>query len=206
MPTYDKKTKKILITAAVIIILIIAFEIFFQTRKTTVNITSDPVNIEVDIGQSIYQTPTTIKIKPGKYRVWGLKEKYLTYDKFNKFYYGKENNLYIKLEVDPEPEPTEGAPPPGYVEKKPQIKNLPYENNHFRILWDIAYNKYIIVPKIPFGPEDAPVETMRNNWNQYQQYSKEALDWMKNQGVTPSKDNIIWWMQDFWPEGAAINF
>ena len=107
------------------------------------------------------------------------------------------------MNPEKEPEPEEGAPPKGF--KRPVSKiNLPYSTDHFQVQWDSAWGKYLIVPNIPFDASSSPKDQLKKHWKKYVEYGKEALNWLKSQGVKPTKDNIIWWADEWWPKGAHI--
>jgi hypothetical protein len=94
----------------------------------------------------------------------------------------------------------EGSPGPAI--------EVPYNARHFRILWDASTDlgRYEIVPRIPFGgPRDQPPQYyFRKYWRQYVQYGREALRYLEGCGVRPTKANITWWGQEWWPKGAEI--
>ena len=201
-----EKWKKIVFTGILLflIFILIAYLIdFYLKRKTQLSITSEPDKITVVVNNKGYQTPAIIKgVKPGSTRIEAYTDGYQFQVRYIDIKKGKLNQLQILLEKDTESQPTEGAPTE--PEPTPQIKNLPYITDHFRISWDSAYNKYLIVPSIPFIPDQSPEDRLAQNWQQYESRGIEAIAWLKKQGVKPTKDNIDWWMQEFWPEGKSI--
>ena len=195
------KKFKIIILALIILVLVYFVYSYFLLIK--IEITSSPDNIEVYIDNKDYVTPMHIKIRSGKYNIWGVKEGYEIYNQkieFNR----KEKNLNIVLSLSNEKEPKEGAPIKELP--TPQISDLPVETDHFIVRWDSAYLKYLIVPNIPFNKFNAPQYFFETYWVDYEKYAKEALLWIKNKGVTPSQANIMFWGQEWWPAGKTINF
>lgn len=198
--------KKILIIGFIFIVLLIVFLTimgWIKTAHTVLKIESVPAKIGIVINNQEYETPLNTQIKPGTYTIWGFLEGYKTYKKEFKVQSGIENYLKIEMQVETEALPPEGAPTS--PEPTPQITNLPYQTDHFKVDWDSAYNKYRITPDIPFTAADSPQNQFKENWNQYEQYGKEALTWIKTQGVQPTEENIEWWGQEWWPEGANLN-
>jgi len=102
--------KTLIIAGAIVIILIILIIITTTVRNRPVNFTviSEPNNIEIYVDNQRYETPLSIKIKPGSYTIWGLKEGYAPYKESFQIKKGQDNQLNIKLEQ--EQEPPEGAP------------------------------------------------------------------------------------------------
>jgi hypothetical protein len=204
MPQKQKTIIAVGFVAMVFVILLAYSYIKQENKKTFLKITSEPSRIEIYIGnkREKYQTPVTIPMAPGKYTIWGAKTGYETAQQQVAVKRGQTNNLHIQLKKAIEP--PEGAPlnPP----TQPKIKNLPFETDHFRVDWDENNQKYLLVPNIPFTAFEAPQVQIKNNWNLYEKYAKEALEWLKKQGVTPTKNNIEWWAEEWWPEGKTISF
>jgi len=110
---------------------------------------------------------------------------------------------------------------PGHVEKRATLTNyaflkkqytvtlLPnvnYENAHVSIQYTSEKQVYIIVPKIDFPIPDDPKAQLASQWNIYEKYAKEALDYIKSRGVDPKTLPIEWWLQDWWPTGKRIEY
>ena len=90
-----------------------------------------------------------------------------------------------------------------------QFKQLPTENDHFKITYDASQNSLTIVPKIPFDSSEAPATFFQQYWTGYQNYAYEALDWLSAHQMdqtfrTNFGVKIIWWGQEWWPAGAKI--
>lgn len=195
--------KKILITIGVtfLLILLIIILISFFGPKPSLSITSSPKNIDIYIGDNQYETPVIIKnFRDKEITVYGSKAGYQLYTKKIKFQTGKKFDLNIVMEKILD-EPPEGAPLSDTQESK--IKNLPFENDHFRVSWDPEYSKYLIAPNIPFDMSQPPEDFLKQYWNDYKTYGIEALNWIKTQGINPTKDNIKWWGQELWPTDVS---
>ena len=165
------------------------------------DITSEPKNIDVYINNKQYISPTRISLKAGTYLVWGSKEGYEVYKQRYTVKSLGRNTLFIKLTPLVTAGPPEGAP---LEEITPKVQNLPHVTDHYRIEWRADLNKYFIIPEIPFNGDANPFDELSRSWPQYETYGKEALAWLKSQGVTPTKDNIEWWGQEWWPAEKSL--
>ncbi len=168
----------------------------------TLNITSEPKNINVYINNKKYASPARISLKAGTYLVWGSQEGYEVYKQRVAVKSLGKNNLVIKLT------PLVTAGPPGgeplLGSESPKIQNLPHKTAHYSIQWRADLNKYFIVPEIPFDGDANPYDELSRSWPQYDAYGKEALEWLRSQGVTPTNDNIGWWAEEWWPAGKTM--
>lgn len=97
------------IIIAVLLVIIIILSIINRS-PVSVMLTSPQSPIDVYIDNEHFVTPTTIKLKPNTYTIWGAKIGYLTYKK--DFTVSRKNSsLNIIMEVDPNAGyPPEGAP------------------------------------------------------------------------------------------------
>lgn len=198
----DPRFKKIVIIIAAIAIIVVVFLIIYFNRRLNVTVTSNPKEAQIIINNDLKISPAQYKLKPGTYTIWGAKD---GYNEFKQNFKISKNNQEIQINLTPESQtdiPKEGAPTSAIPENK--IKDLPFSNDHFKVSWDSAYGKYLIIPNIPFTFDQNPKDQIKNNWNQYVQYGQEALAWIRQQGVMPTNDNIEWWQQEFWPDGASI--
>lgn len=184
----------------VILIAIIAIVAVLQRRPVALTLTSDPSQVDVFINNQTYHTPTTIKIKPGQYTIWAAKTGYLVYQKDFAVKSFTSNSLKITLQVDPDANVQTGG---DVGQPAPKIQ-LPNSTDHFKV--DYGPNggaTYLITPNIPFTANDTPENQISDNWQLYVQYGKEALSWLRSQGVSPTSQNIVWWGQEWWPSGAT---
>ena len=85
-------------------------------------------------------------------------------------------------------------------------KDLSFENDRFKIEYQYDVQNYLIVPKIPFGGAESPQSNFAANWGSYEAYAKEAIRYIKLQGVDPASLNIEWWGREYWPKGKRINY
>ena len=181
-----------------------------KTLTAIAIISSKPDHIEVYIKNKEYRTPCQIRLKPGKYDIFGCQIKYDTYRRTHQLKKGK-NKIQINLVLSTEIEPPEGAPPGKLLEW--QTFNLPFENNHFYInLNGDKYGKYglIIIPNFDFKMGDNPNEVFAKGWPTYEKYGKEALAWLNKKGLSRAQIKaknitISWWGQEWWPEGKGKN-
>jgi len=101
----------LIIVGLIVILIIFIITSLSGKKQTTLQITSDPENIDVVIDNQRYQSPVTIPLAPATYTIWGFKEGYNYYKKDIQVKKGKENTLKITLEkLNPALEPPEGAP------------------------------------------------------------------------------------------------
>lgn len=100
------------ITIVVLFVALMMLLYFFLPGfgKTTLELTSEPNDVEVVINNQIYNTPATVEIDPGKVTVWAFKEGYQEYKKDHNIKKGRKNKIFIQLNKSFEAEPPEGAP------------------------------------------------------------------------------------------------
>lgn len=196
--------KKKLIILLGCLVLIFVILIILLPIKGKLAITSNPENIQVIINNQTYSTPIIIKLKKGTYKVTGKKDGYFDNEQTTIIKAFKTTKLLITLSSRKNIEPT-NSNVPGIVSK------FPFENNHFYINWDWDKYSLIIIPNFDFKMGDNPNEVFAKGWSTYEQYAKEALDWLSQNGLSSKeiKDkqiNIEWWGQEWWPTGKTISF
>jgi len=91
-----------------------------------------------------------------------------------------------------------------------QLNQLPVETEEFRITYNLDQNTLTIVPKIPFDSSQAPQLFFKKYWSQYQTYGQNALKWLNEHQMDKIFREtygvkLIWWGEEWWPEGASIS-
>lgn len=108
-----KENKKTLVVSAIVISILIIIIIILYIIKTwpvSISIVTNPSSAEIYINNKMYQSPATVRLKPGNYTIWAIKEGYMVYEK--EYNINRNNNsVDIFLESDPEANiPPEGDP------------------------------------------------------------------------------------------------
>jgi hypothetical protein len=204
MNIIGKKFIKHLIVVGIIIGVGVALWVIFVPilKRGTVEISTshDPAHFFFVNNEGLkdtFESPKKLSLEPGFYTIYLYKEKFEPVQK--SFEVIKNKNVELKLTLKPvEEERTEAETQMG----SPIAKKLPHETEHFRIEYHSEDNSYFIVPKIPFTSSEAPQTEFEKNWNNYLAWGKEALQWLKEQNLNPDYISIIWWGEDWWPEGA----
>ena len=186
--------KKILIIAIVsfiaVIIIITLLNIF--SPKASINITSEPDNIDVYIDNVKYKTPFILKnIKKDKVTIYGSKEGYQLYTHELIIKEVKEYKIHIVMESIGE-EPLEGAPDP----QEEEYLNLATTQQNFSIKladqqdFDLEIN---LNATFNAGVNGPPIEDQEKLYKQeLTQYKKEALAFIESKGFKVEKIKIYW--------------
>lgn len=173
------------IIALLVAVILIALTLFFTYTFVYGRVTlSSPVAdafVFSETESTPQPLPLTIKRKPGKYLyVIGAPGKLNASVNVKVYAF-----LHRKITV---------SPPTDYST----------EQEHFRILYNYSKESYEIVPLINFGPESSPQDHLASQWTTYQAYANEAIVYLKGQGADTEKLPIIWWAQEWWPDGRSI--
>lgn len=197
------KDKYKIILIAIISALVMAgiYGIWILASYATITITSDPSNATVYSLKNKCITPCKLKLPVGDQRLWATKDDYQLVTEYVKIRRFKQNKANLKLEkiiLYQGPEKIDETV------KNPDIANLPYVSDNFRVDWDTQEEKYLIVPVIPDQPEQSFTQQLNDNWQTYELNALAALNWLKKSGVAPTKQNIKFWREEWWPNGKNI--
>lgn len=198
------KHKYILVGLLSFFVLGVLYLILSFFNMGSVKITSNPTNAEVyGIKNAQCVSPCSLRLSVGKQRIWVTKDGYELATKDVEVKRFKKTTVDFKLE---KAEIYEGPEEDSQEVKEPEINDLPYQATNFRVDWSETEEKYLIIPNIDMTQDEELTmrEKMASQWTKYVQYANEALAWIKTQGVTPTQENIEWWAQEYWPDGASI--
>lgn len=153
----------------------------FVYGKITISVSVSAASIERQDDEVIYPAPHTFTLKPGRYIFFVSAPGYVrTKSRLTVFPFWSR-----KVTVKP-------------------MKDVSFENDHFRLEYNEQNQTFLIVPKISLTGQDAPQNQVAAQWDAYKQYAKEALAYIRSQGVNPNKIKIEWWAREWWPKGQAI--
>ena len=195
--------RKIFVAGLIAILLIAGVAITKKLRGSLLVTSFSDGAVTVVVDGRAYQTPVSIRLKAGEYTITA-------------FAPGKETQTYrvvlkskeIESLVIDLPEsfkalsdlfPTDTA-----AKLYPLIYALPYDTDHFSIVFKPTTKSFLIAPKITIGQGENPLEEFARQWATYEQFALEALDFIRSNEVDPKTLTIEWLYQEFWPEGKEI--
>jgi len=198
--TLNHKTKKIfLIVAGTLALLILVAALFGSSG--TLSATSTPTPIKVKINNTEYQTPFTTRLRTGEYKVEATKENYMPIETTIIIRPFSKTEINFPM-VSTDNEDIEYAD----IEA---LAKLPYDEEHFGLDYIPDVRVLEVIPRIPFDSSAPPEWFFNEYWSDYENYGKEALQWLEQNGLgqkvrEENQITIKWWGQDLWPAGAKI--
>lgn len=200
-----RQFRQFVILGGIIFCLFIGLILFFYFSKGTLEISTFPPDASIQIADQTYQTPVKLKLRAGSYKTVVSKDQYESVEQTVEISQLKTTQVTITLT------------PLNEAISYPQLDALtkfPVNQEHFRMEFTPDSRTILIVPLIPFGGDDTdnpPQYYFKTYWQQYVQYAGEAIDWLQTNGLDAKirEQNAIkikWWGQEWWPEGAVINF
>jgi len=198
---YNFFNKRVYIFLGILLVGVLIYGIFLD--KGTLEINAKPVEISVKVKNKTYTTPLKIKLREGNYKITATKDGYIDQETTIRIKPFKTTKLYFDMISTQVIEPTHFTIPD-------EVNQLPINTDHFRIYFTYDINTFTISPHINYTNEN-PKTFMEENWDKYEQYAYEALDWLDDHGLgkdvrTKNSMEIDWVMKEFWPAGTSINY
>lgn len=193
--------KKWIIVGGVLIAIIVVVVLgrFLSAGELTID--SNPSGAQVTINQKKVTTPANVKLATGVYTVAISKKGYIDDSQKITIKSHQKTAITFNLVANDQIEPSK-------AQTLEALTQLPFENDHFRILWHDNNNTIEIVPKIPFASTEPPESYFQNYWDQYEQFGKEGIQWLEknqlgNDILNRYQITIVWWGKEWWPEGKT---
>ncbi|MDO8513633.1 MAG: PEGA domain-containing protein [bacterium] len=195
---HSKLPIPVLILSVFLTLLLFIFLQYMLGDKNRIEITSKPSGASITLDGKVYKTPAIIKLVKGEYELTVHKDGYVPFFKKFQVEKGRDVKMQLVLVNDKVVEPT-------VFDGNPIINAMPFENDHFSVSWNDDLAHYEVVPKIILNNVDSYFDQISKQWTTYKQYATEGVNWLEQNGANPTKDNVVFWGQEWWPEGQIVS-
>lgn len=177
--------KILIILISLVVLAIIVWVGWF--RYGTLEVNANAASIDIKINKKEYKAikiPARFRLKAGEYTIKAGVGNFEEFEDKVSIKAREVSSITVEVEGEEDIRATEE-----FYKKNPLVNLLPTSNNHFKIDYyqegtaDIKYDVILYSVSTPSQP---------NYLDELKQYKREALDWIKNNGVDPSTLEIRW--------------
>lgn len=174
---------------------------YFVKGELVVNTEPSGATITID-DEKNYSSPLVIKLPQGKHTISAYKDGYVESLEIINIKGKDKVTINFKLIDEKFVEGTAAERLAAIYTK------LPVTTDHFEITWNDPTLKISIQPVLPTSSSLSDEEAVKQYWNEYTTYGKEALQWLEENSLDQNVRNengieIEWWGKDYWPENAT---